>query len=156
MSKKKFERIVEFSPAFDKRHEDHKKNYGIGAVNIRFVLRKGKKAVQFLMGTNWYLQKTIKEYIKEKYIDLRLPTLYKTNDTGKSFDCWDLGYHSPKRMYDSQTPISDDCLYTKGKCYYDGSGLNSEVFHNILLEKGSNGVWEELEKYWNNVFGVEK
>jgi len=35
----KLERIVDFSPAFDKRHKDPKKNYGIGAVLIRFVLK---------------------------------------------------------------------------------------------------------------------
>ena len=26
----------------------------------------------------------------------------------------------------------------------------------MLLEKGDEGVWEELEKYWNAVFGKEE
>ena len=36
-------------------------------------------------------------------------------------------------MYKGHTAIIDDCPYTGGKCYYNGSGLNAEPDGDILL-----------------------
>lgn len=53
-----FERIVDIRPAFDKRDPDPAKDYGIGACRIAFVLKGPKGAVQFVIGTDWYLPHT--------------------------------------------------------------------------------------------------
>ena len=149
MKKEKWERIVEFSPAYDKRHPNSRKNYGIGAVLIKFILKKDNKAVQFMLGTDWYLPETIKEY-REKGVKnwRRTVRLRGENDCGISG--WDIGYHSPKPMFKGQT--STKCAYIKGKCYYDGSGLYAQENQEILIRKGSEGVWKFLEKDWKERF----
>jgi hypothetical protein len=58
----KFERIVLFDPAFDKRNDDPKKNYGIGSVRMTMVLRKGSRAIQFMVFTNWNLPHVEEEF----------------------------------------------------------------------------------------------
>ncbi|MCK5017257.1 MAG: hypothetical protein KAS32_09300 [Candidatus Peribacteraceae bacterium] len=109
----KFEKIVKFGMPFDKRHINPKKNYGIGAFRIWFILKKGEKAVQVMLSTNLYLASTMKEYIKDGR-----HTIIDDN----TFDCWDVGYHSNKPMYEGQDRIDCDLL-KKGVCYYDGSSL---------------------------------
>jgi hypothetical protein len=65
----------------------------------------------------------------------------------------DLGYHSPIPHYEGQIVVDEHCKYLDGRpCYYDGSGLNALRVYNILLEKGSEGVWKELEEYYENTF----
>ena len=145
----KFEKIVEFEPAYDKRHPNPKKNYGIGSIRIRFVLKKGNKAVQFLFGTKWYLPETIEEY-------LRIGNKGKTPPIdlikGVQVHGWDVGYHSPKPMFKGQKAITKKCAYTSGKCYCGGSGLYAEKNQEILIREGSNGVWKFLEKEWKERF----
>lgn len=50
-----FQEIVQFSPAYDRRSPDPKKNYGIHGVELGMVLKGPKGAVQFLLFTNWQL-----------------------------------------------------------------------------------------------------
>lgn len=122
-----FEKIVEFNPAFDRRSE----GYGIHCVELRMILKKDNKAVHFLLYTGWYL-----------------------NESNDIFPMpADLGYHSPVETYEEQKPISGECRYIEGPCYYDGSVLNAEPIFQALKKKGSDGVWEELEKYYISIFG---
>ncbi len=148
----KFERIVEFEPAFDKRHPNPSQNYGIGSVRIRFVLKGDKGAVQVLMGTNLYLPETIKEY-KTKGIHGKIVDLLSRENDCSGLSGWDVGYHSPKPMYPDQKPIGDDCKYTSGKCYYDGSGLRAQKLPELLIREGSDAIWKFLEEEYNQVFG---
>ena len=66
----------------------------------------------------------------------------------------DVGYHSYHPMYDEQPQMSESCEYLDGKpCYYDGSGLHAEkVFNEVFVTKGTDGLWEYMEKYYNDVF----
>ena len=69
----------------------------------------------------------------------------------------DLGYHSPKPLYEDQTQISDSCEYLDGRpCYYDGSGLNAKSIYEVLLKEGDKGVWRELEEYYKLTFNVKE
>lgn len=161
MVTKKWEKTIEFSPAYDKRHPNPKKNYGIHNVDIRFVLKKGNKAVQFLFGTDWFLPETVKKY-REEGIHGTIVGLRGKNDCGVKG--WDVGYHSPKPMFEGHTSIGE-CVYTGGECYYDGSGLYAQENQEILIREGSPGVWKFLKKEWKQRFeksvepsndGVEK
>src|SRR5215467_3220628 len=89
------ERIVTFEPAYDKRHPDPKKNYGIHGVTLRMVLKGPEGAVQFVLYTNWQLPHVTKEW--EDRPDSP-QTLWKPLPA-------DLGYHSPKPMYEGQRPM---------------------------------------------------
>ena len=153
------ERLVEFSPAWNKSSLDPKKDYGIGAVNIRFVLKGEHGAVQFVIGTSWYLPKTQRDSqhrLFERDFEDRFNEIQPRG--------WDLGYHSDKPLHEWQSDEpgpdnehiytrSSECKYTpSGRCFYDGSTLNAEPLVEVLLREGSEGVWRELERYYARVF----
>lgn len=144
-----FERITEWSAAFDKRHADPKKNYGIHGVECRWILKGPKGAVQFLLYTNWQLPHVTRE---------QMTTMLASDPIGIKVK-WcplpaDLGYHSPHPMYEGHQPIGDQpCPYIDAPCYYDGSGLRAEDVYNILVEQGGEAVWEYMENEYNSLFG---
>lgn len=128
----KFERITTLEPAYDLRDKD----CGVGAVTLRMVLKGKEGAVQFVLYTGWYPK-----------------TATHIPDSMCKPQPADLGYHSPSPRYDGQDVIQEDCEYLNGKpCYYDGSGLNAYEAYDILLKKGSKGVWKFLEGYYNDIF----
>ncbi len=133
-----FTKEIFFTPAYDMRDPDPAKNYGIGAVKINFVLTGSKGVVCFLMSSGWYL-----------------PSSHVSLEIALRPMGFDLGYHSPKKMFKGQT--ASKCGYLpKGECYYDGSTLNSEPVLLALIEKGDIGVWEILEEYYKTTFKSEK
>lgn len=137
------ERIVEMTPAFDKRNPDPSKNYGIHGVNLRMILKGEQGAVQFVLFTNWQLP-----HVTEEQRHKMSP--------GKAFlfepMAADLGYHSKVPLYEGQKSIDKSCPYCDGaECFYDGSTLNAEPVYEILLREGSDGVWKYLEKYYHKM-----
>ena len=141
-----FERTVIFSPAFDKRDPDPKKNYGIHGVELRMVLKGELGATQFLLFTNWQLPHVTAELDAKARPDNMF--LYHPSPA-------DLGYHSLKPIYEDQKTMGP-CQFLDGKdCYYDGSGLNAERIYDVLVREGSDGVWRELEDFYNEIFNVE-
>src|SRR5688572_4954779 len=112
MKGKAMQRVVEFSPAFDKRHPDPKQNYGVHGVELRMVQVGEQGAVQFLLYTNWMLPHVEKEQ-DSRWHDHTLCHPMPA----------DLGYHSKVPTYEEQSMTDTDCKYTGGVCYYDGSGL---------------------------------
>jgi hypothetical protein len=146
----KFERIIKTRPPFDKRNKDPSKDYGIGSLNLWFILKKGEKAVQVLLSTNSYLNSTIREY-KTSHPDF-LTGEYSKGDY-EGWSCYDVGYHSNTPMYKGQTKYDCDLL-KKGTCYYDGSSLtgkDDEIVKNYMLH-GDEWVWGYLEKQWKIMF----
>lgn len=175
---KMLERIVEFTPAFDKRDPDPQKNFGIGGVDLRMVLKGPEGAVQFLLLTQWMLPNVQAE------LDARATPRSLSRPIAA-----DLGYHSRTPRYDGQKPMGSEkydlkalsrnlramangggepevvshptgtftpCEYLDGEpCYYDGSGLNADRIWLVLLHEGSEGVWRELEQYYADVFHAE-
>jgi len=129
-----FERITELTEA----HDGRSKKCGIQSVDFRMIVKNEKGAVQFAMCTGWNLKHVREEGVSSK------PYPY------------DLGYHSPKPQYDAQIIIDENCPYIDGPCYYDGSGLNADPIFDLLCEKGGEAVWQELEKYHNQIFSKEK
>lgn len=138
MKKDKFERNIYVTPPFDKRHSNPSKNYGIGSIQIRWVIKGEKGAVQFLMSTGTYLPSSFDE--KGSIFNAGRPS------------AWDIGYHSPTPMFEGQTLVSDNCEFIEGPCYYDGSGLQAEEPMNVFLEKGSEALWKYLIEYYNSQF----
>ena len=138
------ERKIYFEPAYDKRNPDEAKNYGIHGLDIRFVLKGDKGAVQFVIYTNWQLPHVQKELARKAtkdnlFLYLPMPA--------------DVGWHSPVPIYQDQEPISEECEYLDGKpCYYDGSTFHAEKVFDILVAEGDEAVWKYLEDYYNQVF----
>lgn len=143
--KKKFERIVTLSPAFDKRDPNPNKDYGIHGVELRMVLKGPLGATQFILYTNWQLPHVTREMIiKTSSAD---PITLKARFLPLPAD---KGYHWKKRRYKGQHSYACDLLPGK-KCYYDGSGLNANALYEVLLKEGSDGVWRDLENYYNEL-----
>jgi hypothetical protein len=144
------ERIVTFEPAYDKRDPNPSKNYGIHGVNLRFVLKSDKGAVQFVIYTNWMLPHVTQELLRKANSKLSIEMNFLPMPA-------DRGYHSPIPRYEGQNIVSESCEYLNGKpCYYDGSGLAAEDIYKRLVAEGDSAVWEELEAYYEQTFGEEE
>lgn len=139
----KLVRSIEIFPAYDKRNIDPEKNYGIHGVDIKFLLKGKKGVIQFVIYTNWHLKSVEKDLIQtcksSGYCFLKpLPA--------------DIGYHAYKPQWDGQEAMQVNCKYLDGKpCYYDGSSLQAEEIFNIMVEKGHEVMWEELEKWYKDL-----
>jgi len=146
MSEDNFQKEVRFNPAFDKRHDDPSKDYGIHNVEITFILKGELGAIQFVVSTGWHLPHVHKE-LKAK------------SDPADPYDLFtkgpwatDIGYHSPKPIYEGQKPLTDSCHIIDGQCFYDGSSLNAEPILERLIAEGHEAVWKEMEGYYNRTF----
>lgn len=145
-TEEKFTRKIEFSPAWDKRNPDPKKNYGVHGMEMKFILKGEKGAVQFVIYTNWHLPHVSKEFEKDKNASLFLKPLPA-----------DVGYHSYVPQYEGQEKISDNCPYLEGKpCYYDGSGLKAMTLFDLFVELGEEAMWSELEEFYHYNLGGGK
>jgi len=145
---KAMKQVIEFRPAFDKRHKDPNKNHGIHGVELAFYLIGDKGVIQFVVSTNWQLPHVQKE-MDDRSPDPRFPYLHHKPMA------MDLGYHSPRRMYEGQTPM-DDCRFFGGKCYYDGSSEDADDVFKVLCLEGHDGVWREMKKYYKSRFLTRK
>lgn len=67
---------------------------------------------------------------------------------------WDLGYHSPKPIYDDQHGRDDCNILPGGSCYYDGSGVNAGPVLEAFLAHGPHAVWAALADYYSQLFGA--
>lgn len=103
----KYRQEIIFTPAYDKRHKDPTRNYGIHCVEIRFHLYGPKGVVQFVLYTNWHLPKVDKEFDKKHLQQLLsrpqdaallVRTFYKPLPA-------DVGYHSPVPMYEGHNKM---------------------------------------------------
>ena len=144
----KAEKIVGFEPAYDKRNSDPNKDYGIHGMNLRFVFKGDKGATQFLVFTNWYLPHVIKEMARKANTSEAIEMFFTPIGA-------DIGYHSKSELYDGQYK-TENCLYTDGVCYYDGSSLRADEFMSIFLAEGDEAVWKMLEEEYVNIFGLNE
>lgn len=146
----KLHREFKIYPGWDKRSNDPKKDYGIHGCELAFYVHDARKSrwVQFKLSTDWLPLNVQKERMGKDVIGQHPDVLQVV--IGEQPNGIDLGYHSPKKMYKDQTKM--ECDLRGGYCYYDGSGLAADDIRNIMLEKGSDGVWEAVEAYWHEVF----
>lgn len=125
------EKLVTFSPAWDKTDKDPMKNFGIHGVELRMVLKGTLGATQFVLYTGWMI-----------------PGLNDHEPMAA-----DIGYHAPTQQFEGQIS-TDDCPYLDGKpCFYDGSGLRAMRVFDVLRKEGSDGVWKLLEEEYVSRFG---
>lgn len=151
-----FERLFTIAAAYDKRHSDPEKNYGIHGVEMRWVVKKpGEGAVQFLLYTGWHLPEVFGVGAEDP-IGLSIMQQYREGFEDQRYSApmpADLGYHSPRPIYDEQSPMEGDCDFVEGgRCYYDGSSLNAWRPFEVMLRGGDEALWEFLEDYYRSTF----
>jgi hypothetical protein len=148
-------REIRFEPAYDKRHPDSSKNYGIHGVTMTWYVVGEDGAAQFKVFTNWHLPKVQDELEHrdcKRMPDFRNPGSTRcTCITLAKPMAADLGYHRKTPAYANQSPMDGTCEWIGGKCYYDGSGLNAERVFDLLVTDGGEAVWRELEDYYQEV-----
>ena len=110
--------------------------HGRHAMTLRFVVKGPDGAVQFVLYTDW--------------LPIPCGTKLLMNSVGTMPA--DLGVHSRKPLYENQTPIADECKYTEGPCYYDGSGLNAYDAYAALVNQGIDALWTFLDGYYESAF----
>lgn len=140
----KFERSIDFQPAFDKRTNDPKTNCGIHGVTIRFVLKGEHGAYQFVIYTNWQLPHVQLEMDSKPLNEI--PYMFHKPMAA------DVGYHACKPQYAGHKPTERHCDILGGECYYDGSSLYAEKVFDMLLGGGSEAVWKHLEELYSERF----
>jgi hypothetical protein len=112
-------------------------------VTVRFIVKGPWGATHFVIYTSWQLPKVQKELAKMAIKGSTIPTMTALEVLYKPLPV-DVGYHALSPQYQGQEQI--ECTILEGgKCYCDGSALRAQDVFNILLEKGSKGVWEYLE-----------
>ena len=152
----KLKRKLVISEAYDKRHKDPSKNYGISACRIFFSVTGKDGAISVNFGTNWYLKSTVDEYKKGTTNTSGQPLVADLEKDSEPLSAYSWGYHSRVQKYEGQDK-TEDCNFLNGDdCYYDSSCLKANDFKDILLKKGSDGVFEQLEKDYKNEFGDEE
>jgi len=128
--------------AFDKRHKEPAKNYGIHGAELRFILTGDKGAITFTLYTNWYLPHVDEELRNSRRNKPECDFMFRPHGA-------DISYHSHIPCYEGQTPI-ENCQYLGGKpCYCDGSGLSAEPIGEMLIAEGSEAVWKELQRWYD-------
>ena len=140
-------REVVVTPAFSRRDPDPKKDYGIGACRIWFYLKGPLGVIQFQIGTDWFLPSDQRAQRQGNYE--RASRYDEIQPSG-----WDIGYHSPKPMYEGQSPM-DSCTVLDGDCYYDGSSLQADEMIPQFLAGGTDWLWPELERRYHEEFSQE-
>lgn len=142
---------IVFRPAYDKRHEDPRKNYGIHGAEIQFALgESGGQFVYFVMMTKWMLPHVRRE------MDVRLLARGMTQldlDMHYHPDTVRLGYHSPRPIYEGQEMQREECELLDGKPCYCGEHYSSiEGYLKILVAGGLDALWEQMEAYYWEMF----
>ena len=139
-----FEHIIEWSPAYN--HVPDGK--GRHCVEVRFVLKGEKAAIQFLLMTGW-------NHSSDRRPDhmIECPDGVLRPEHIRAMPA-DIGYHAREPQYEGQHS-QDDCRYLNGApCYYDGSGTRAEHFFTILTDEGGEALWKSLEDEYEARFIV--
>jgi hypothetical protein len=139
-----FRREIRVEPAFDKRDPDPRKNYGIHGVTLRFHLIGEEGATQFVVYTSMHLP-----HVAEELWEKHAGTGWNPFKPMAA----DIGYHSPRPMYEGHSPMDGPCELIGGRtCYYDGSGLAADKFFPEFLAGGDEAVWKMLEEVYRERF----
>lgn len=160
------EKWIEVNPAYDGRLMEPPRDVGAHGVELSFYLRTDIGATSFTLFTGWLLPETVRFPYRVFSADEIQPTKLKWNSDfsvikyAKQMDTSfgplpvDLSYHSwePQQNWHTESVASECNLSPTGTCYSDGSGLNAISVFDSLLREGHEGVWRELEEYYNSVF----
>jgi hypothetical protein len=141
-----FEKITKVRLPFDMRNPDPKKNYGIHGLDIWFVLKGPLGAVQYAVTFPVFLPH-VRDELERK------DPVYSLLREIRGFD---VGYHSPKPMYEGQSEM--ECEHLEGgKCFYDGSSLRSDEWTKEIFsttgEPPEKVLWAMLEADYFERFG---
>jgi len=160
-----FIRKIVFFPAFDKTDKDPKKDYGISDVEIRFVLLRAGKGVEFSLSSNWHLphifdrrMDAIREDIlvgKERFLWERFAKEFL-----QEVCLWD-AFHVREDgddwiEFDTFNRLSYlDSLHPNKKVWYYWLPDREKVIWTSFLTDGEDAIWNGLESIYNENFSTK-
>jgi hypothetical protein len=122
-----FTREVKITPAWDSGTREH----GQHGCDLLFLLHGTKGTLLFEVFTGWYLK-----------------------DKARASTPANVSYHSHNPIYEDDS-IHGECDWLKGKpCYSNSLCCSTEMFR-VLVEKGSEGLWEQMETLYGELFDKE-
>lgn len=127
-----YERRIITKAAFEQRHDDPNRDYGIGGVSITFALIGKGRAVDWDLMTDCFLPHTEKRLKKETRSWLG-PT------------AGGVGFHYGKSQYDGMAQ-SDECNLIGGPCFYDTGFLIGDEVYRAFACGGIDGVFGKLRE----------
>ena len=132
------EREIQFRPAFHRCHPNPSQNYGVGSVNMLWILRRDGWAMTWDVHTGWDLPADA--------FDAAAPdcprghgTLGTRPATGGAVD-----WHSPWPLFDDQELMQSHCAWLDGPCYMDSGFLLGDELFDLLRTDGHEAVWARL------------
>lgn len=143
MTELELRREIRFEPGHTIRQtKGDGRDYGIGAMNILFLLHGPRATIQFRMSTGWVPEKVpVPGYSFFEWFH-RAPTGF------------DLGYHADAPLHEYTTRM-EKCPYREaGSCWYDGSGLRADHLLERFMFEGDAAVWAQLEEDYLDQFHI--
>lgn len=139
-----YEHKVEAAAAFDKRHPQPSKNYGIHGVEFRFSVIGDGAAVSWGLSTGWQLPSVIGDAGDNSH------------DYRHALAQFDRGMHpmpmaicfhvaEPIRSYMKDQEVSDCDLLPGGKCWGDITFTGGDRPFFALIGGGLDAMWKQLE-----------
>lgn len=145
-----FERITRVRLPFDRRAPEPARNYGVHELDIWFILKGLKGAVQYGFTVHAHLPHVEREFAAKQYDS-------RGSRSFGAFSGFDVGYHAPSPQYDDQPSMPCEVL-GEGKCYYAGSSLRAsdwtEHIFSTIGRPPEEVIWEKLEAYYRDRFEV--
>lgn len=138
-------RKVDLDAAWDRRHKDPNKDYGVHGVNLRMAVCGPRGAISFVLYTGWHLPDVLQGWEGHAGVTREvLATLLRPLPA-------DLGWHSlsPRGHYSKM----DDCPYLGGRaCWYSGTSLGAQDAFDVLVKQGGERLWAYLEESYREAF----
>lgn len=132
------ERITKIRPAYDKRSDDPKKDFGIHCMQVFMVLKGKLGAVHFTWSTGIFLEETEKRLAKEGHLNWEKLGEDHYFSVAKA-QGYDVGYHSLKPLNEYQKKEGPRWRMKLVKRKADDSGMTT-------MEKAANMRWKKLGK----------
>lgn len=135
------ERVTKVQLPFDMRAQGG----GFNGLEVWFIVKGAKGAVQFMVYFPAYLPNVQKELVRD-------PEAYHFKIQG-----YDVGYHSRVPMYEGHPLMDRQCKILGCECYYDGSTLRAQAWvdriFSVTGQRPDDLLWEMLENEYEAVFG---
>lgn len=130
--------------AFEKRHDDPARDYGIGSVELQFALIGPAGAITVGVSTGWYLphveERLLREHDHTPFMGRRSCAFQGAGTA--------VCIHAPSPRKDYFMGPDDCHLLPGGQCWGDIGFLAGDEAYAVLVEGGEDALWEFLASWY--------
>lgn len=152
----KLERLVRVSPAWDRRSPNPRQDYGWRGMDLHWILRGSKGAVEWTVGTNWVVQAMVPE--TQSWNDAWL--MYWRGQSDRQTLIAHAYVHQPQ--YPEGYLHGGVCEYLETEwCYCNeirvfGEGaVQARDLYWILVEQSDAAFWAAMQPYYDQLAGPD-